>query len=97
MGIRGPLHGPVGHSGSVTESFTQGRATPVVSALGMEATPPITGGWDHRGPGNRSLRDDSQERLIADEPRPTIPRSPRVNVWRGSVGLHQAVAPAIGV
>ena len=50
---------PVGHSGSVTESFTPGRATPVVSALDMEATPPITGGWDHGWPGNRSLHDDS--------------------------------------
>ena len=50
---------PVGHSGSVTESFTQGRATPVVSALDMEATPPITGGWDHGWLGNRSPNDFS--------------------------------------
>ena len=50
---------PVGHSGSVTESFTPGRATPVVSALDMEATPPITGGWDHGWLGNRSPCDDS--------------------------------------
>ena len=31
------------------------------------------------------------------EPRPILPCSPRVDVWYGSEGLHQAVAPAIGV
>ena len=59
---------------------TRGRPGPVTapawSAAGGEATPPVTGRWDHGGLGNRSLRDDSQERLIADEPRPTIPHAP---------------------
>ena len=42
--------GALGHRGSVARNgYRAGWYIPSVSAAGGEATPPITGGWDHGG------------------------------------------------
>ena len=57
-------------AGAVTRSFTPGRnAPPARSAAGGEATPPITGGWDHGGLGKSVALRLLGGSLMADEPR----------------------------
>ena len=86
VGVRNPGQGPAGKS-------------PRSPRSGGEATPPITGGWDHGWFGWSGSLAVSRHELLGAEALPTRSVVPTElsTMWYGSEGLHQAVAPAIGV
>ena len=100
VGVGEGARGALGHRGD--RYPVGGRIhTPTESAPGGKATPPITGRWDHGWLGWSGTPVGFPPGTITRRGAPDlIRRTPRVcNVllWYGSEGLHQAVAPAIGV
>ena len=85
-------------AGTVTRSGARKPNPSGVRLAGGEATPPITGGWDHGWSGWSGSLAVSRLELLSAGALPTRSFVPSEStMWYGSEGLHQAVAPAIGV
>ena len=95
-----PIQGALGHRGSVARNgYRAGWYIPSVSAAGGKATPPITGGGTTGGKeiGRPTIARKGHRRADGATSDRSFHVPPESTFWYGSEGLHQAVAPAIGV